>query len=147
MDNKKVKKQAEEYLKKLFTGRISRINYFTAIIVLTALAFGAGIMLISFIATFAIFLIGGETTGFASALIAILYYTILFLSGLYQISFSVRRFHDLGKDWKWVLWLFVPIANIYFSLLLLSKAGDVGPNEYGPAPEMKRNLRDAFKIG
>jgi uncharacterized membrane protein YhaH (DUF805 family) len=44
-----------------------------------------------------------------------------------SISLGVRRLHDVGKR-GW--WLIIPIVNI----VLLARAGEPGPNSFGPPP-------------
>jgi len=44
------------------------------------------------------------------------------------IALSVRRMHDVGKDWWYI---FIPIYN----LILYCTEGTRGPNEYGPDPK------------
>jgi len=51
-----------------------------------------------------------------------------------QSALSVKRAHDLGRSWKFVLLLFVPGVNLWplFELWLLR--GTLGDNPYGPDP-------------
>ena len=44
-----------------------------------------------------------------------------------SIAVGVRRLHDVGKR-GW--WLIIPIVNI----VLLARAGEPGPNSFGPPP-------------
>lgn len=58
-----------------------------------------------------------------------------------NISLTLRRLHDIGKDWKAFLWwllLFVPIANLVIPILwIIWMATDSEPNEnkWGPCPK------------
>lgn len=59
------------------------------------------------------------------------------ISLLAQISLIVRRLHDLGRPWPWILVGFIPLVSIIFSLYLLFKRGQEGSNEWGdPDPSL-----------
>jgi len=54
-------------------------------------------------------------------------------STLLSIAPAVRRLHDTGRSGAWVMMAFGgPLALVL--LVMLSEAGDEGPNEYGAAP-------------
>lgn len=64
------------------------------------------------------------------------------LSGLYGLvvlvpglAVSVRRLHDTGREWYWILVCFIPIvgwlALIYFMFL----DSEPGTNKFGPNPK------------
>jgi uncharacterized membrane protein YhaH (DUF805 family) len=59
-----------------------------------------------------------------------LVFQVLFLV-LYLIL-AIRRFHDIDASGWWSVALVVPIANLVAALILLFKAGDPGPNRFGP---------------
>lgn len=48
-----------------------------------------------------------------------------------EIAVTVRRLHDLDRPGSHWFLMIVPIYNIYLNLVLLLKAGTVGPNNYG----------------
>ena len=51
------------------------------------------------------------------------------------LSFSVRRWHDLGKSGWWVFISLIPILGGLYALVMQGfVAGEPGPNQYGPAP-------------
>ena len=50
------------------------------------------------------------------------------------IAITVKRLHDMGRPGLHVLFMLIPIFNIYFGLKLLFAPGDRGDNEYGPDP-------------
>ncbi|MBO2011023.1 DUF805 domain-containing protein [Hymenobacter negativus] len=58
------------------------------------------------------------------ALVGIFYFAMI----VPFIALSVRRMHDVGKDWWYI---FIPIYN----LILYCTEGTRGPNEYGPDPK------------
>ena len=51
-----------------------------------------------------------------------------------NVSLVLRRLHDLDKGAIGVVWMFIPIANLIFSLYILFKKGTPGDNRYGPDP-------------
>ena len=55
----------------------------------------------------------------------------LLLPGL---AISVRRLHDLGKDWKYVLIALIPFGAFYLIYLFVQE-GEPGDNAYGPNPK------------
>ncbi|MBR4748015.1 MAG: DUF805 domain-containing protein [Abditibacteriota bacterium] len=57
---------------------------------------------------------------------------LLLLPGL---GVLVRRLHDIGKSAWWILIPILPIIGSIWLLILECKAGDKGPNNYGPDPK------------
>ena len=55
----------------------------------------------------------------------------LLLPGL---AISVRRLHDLGKDWKYLLIALIPFGAFYLIYLFVQE-GEPGDNAYGPNPK------------
>lgn len=66
------------------------------------------------------------------ALVAFLGFIVL---SIRVLSLSVRRWHDLDKSGWMVLISLVPIVGLYAVFMLGFKSGDLGPNQYGAAPE------------
>ena len=50
------------------------------------------------------------------------------------LAASVRRLHDIGKDWKWILVSLIPIGGIIWLVVLLCQPSDEGDNLFGPNP-------------
>lgn len=48
------------------------------------------------------------------------------------ISICVRRLHDIGKPWPWILMGFIPIAGTIILIVYFVKDSD-GDNQWGPA--------------
>ena len=49
-----------------------------------------------------------------------------------NLGVSVRRLHDIGKSWKWILLIFIPVLGwIYLIYLYIQPSG--GPNEFDAA--------------
>jgi len=111
---------------KLFTlkGRITRKQY-----VMTSLLVSLVGFVIAFGIGFASGMAGsGEDAGNGvAALISV-------AIAIVQSFLIVRRLHDIGKP-GWHYWLFfVPLYNIYLSLVILFTPGTRGTNEYGADP-------------
>lgn len=49
-----------------------------------------------------------------------------------SIAVAVRRLHDVGKSGWWFLINFIPLLGAIYFLFLMSQAGEVGGNKYGP---------------
>ena len=52
-----------------------------------------------------------------------------------EISVSIRRLHDIGKDWKSLLFALIPVFGIIYLYILLARDSDPNPNAYGPSPK------------
>jgi len=47
-----------------------------------------------------------------------------------NLAIGVRRLHDIGKSWKWILLVLIPVVGwLYLVYLYIQPSG--GPNEYG----------------
>lgn len=64
----------------------------------------------------------------------IIYVTIL----LVDISFDVRRLHDIDFSGWWVLLNFIPFVYFGFFFILAIKKGTQGPNSFGEDPLQKK---------
>lgn len=58
------------------------------------------------------------------------------LPGLFSVSLSVRRLHDIGLGGWWWLIIGIPIVNFFFLLFLAVKPGQNKENKYGPVPAL-----------
>jgi uncharacterized membrane protein YhaH (DUF805 family) len=102
-------------------GRFNRQKYLVTgliiSVVIYAIAFGVG---------FAIGMAGMDTQIATAA-----GYVITFVGIIIWSFLVVKRLHDLGKP-GWHYWLmYLPVYNIYLSIVLLFKKGITGPNQYG----------------
>lgn len=130
----------DSYISRLFGGRITRVNYlfgalgFQLVVILgTGLGSGALAALISFT--------GANLDGLES-IILLAVFPIWIAMIFYGASFTVRRFHDLDKSAYYLLWLLVPLVNLYFYIILFFMAGKEQANNYGVAPVRKLNIRN-----
>jgi uncharacterized membrane protein YhaH (DUF805 family) len=51
-----------------------------------------------------------------------------------NLAIGVRRLHDIGKSWKWILLILIPVLGWIYLIYLYIQPGE-GPNEYGAAPD------------
>lgn len=54
------------------------------------------------------------------------------VSAIPLILFGIRRLHDFDASGWWSVLFLVPLANFFLGLALLFRAGDEGPNRFGP---------------
>lgn len=51
------------------------------------------------------------------------------------LAIAVRRLHDIGKDWKYLLIALIPIVGALYLLYLFVQDSQPGDNAYGPNPK------------
>lgn len=66
------------------------------------------------------------------ALVSIVWPLAVFLPGL---AVCIRRFHDTGKNWKFLFWSLIPIYGPIRVIIELAKDSDPNSNAYGPCPK------------
>lgn len=99
-----------------FTGRSRRADYWWFALLSFVIFFVARAMDIA-----------GDTAFFE-----VFAYLPLVLPGL---AVLVRRLHDTGRSGAWVFFGLVPIIGGITLLVFAARAGDSGPNRYGPVPQ------------
>ena len=52
-----------------------------------------------------------------------------------SLAVAVRRLHDIGKEWYWIFIGFIPLAGPIWLLILYTKEGIRGDNEFGQDPK------------
>ncbi len=113
-------------MSKLFStkGRLDRQHYFftTLIVVLASWA-------LAFVLGFALGM-AGMSPETASAI----GFVVGVGAAVIQAFLVVRRLHDLDKSGAQYFLLWIPLYNLYFSVVLLSVKGSTGPNQYGEDP-------------
>ena len=50
-----------------------------------------------------------------------------------NICIQIRRMHDIGKGWAWILITFIPVVGWIWFIVLTVKPSDAS-NKFGPAP-------------
>lgn len=129
----------KSYFQKLYGGRLNRMSYFLA-----PLIFEVFVFLVAFAIGFAYGMATGDRQ--ASALSGAVS-TVAFIFGLlYGWSFAVRRAHDIGKKWTYLLWLFIPLVNIVIGFILLFRKGDQQDNQYGPVTKPGVHIGELFGL-
>ncbi len=61
----------------------------------------------------------------------VLYGLAVLIPGL---AIAVRRLHDIGKKWTWLLIAFIPFVGAIWLIVLYCQASEPQENEYGPVP-------------
>lgn len=101
-----------------YVGRLNRKIYIIRILIL--------LMIIHFAS-----LMNTAQTDFISNIIGII---IIIASIIAIFMLGIRRLHDLGKEWYWILAMLIPIVNLGFLIYLAIIVGEDTENEYGPNP-------------
>ncbi|MBP5273494.1 MAG: DUF805 domain-containing protein [Abditibacteriota bacterium] len=52
-----------------------------------------------------------------------------------SLGLTVRRLHDIGRDWYWIFIALIPIAGPIWLLVLECREGDRFDNAFGPDPK------------
>jgi uncharacterized membrane protein YhaH (DUF805 family) len=104
-----------------FKGRASRKEFwlfalFNTLFVVLAIVLDSGIF-------------GYDNEGFGP--LVSIYFLATLIPGL---SVSVRRFHDIGLNAWSLLFVFIPLVNLWIIGLLMFKSSDKGSNKYGDNP-------------
>lgn len=101
-----------------YVGRLNRKIYIIRILIL--------LMIIHFAS-----LMNTAQTDFISNIIGMI---IIIASIIAIFMLGIRRLHDLGKEWYWILAMLIPIVNLGFLIYLAIIVGEDTENEYGPNP-------------
>ena len=102
------------YLFTSFEGRIERSDWWKGFV---------GLLVLQFIS----WLLFGD-----DGLLAFVASVLLLLAGL---ALHLKRLHDRGKSWPWLLLLLIPVVGLIWAIIDLGLLeGDAGPNRYGPPP-------------
>ena len=108
----------------IYNGRLSRIPYFagTLLVVVIDLVLLAGV-------NFYAARVGADAAVWLTRVVV-----LGAAFGAHGIL-TVRRLHDFDRDGRDYWWLWVPVYNVYYLLMLLLRAGTDGPNRFdGPPP-------------
>jgi uncharacterized membrane protein YhaH (DUF805 family) len=107
----------------VYPGRMSRLRYLTGILVILACEW--------------ILWMGVRYLAHIGDMFAARYSAVVIVAAAISVFgiLTVRRLHDIDRDGRAFWWMFVPVYNIYFLLMLLLKPGTEGPNRFDrPAP-------------
>jgi len=117
---------SKSYLRKLFTGRLNRKNFFLSWLIIDLLFFVPAVLLSQ-----------SQSSELLIGLVILLWFIPF---EVFIFSLIVRRAHDFNAPaWNGIILIFIPFGFLY----LLFKKGNVETNKYGNPPEHKFNF---FKI-
>ena len=116
-----------------FEGRARRKEYWTFILCVWLLSVAIAIV------GWLIGIISSTLGGIVSMLSGLVSLALL----IPTLAVGVRRLHDTGKPTWYIVFLFIPLINLYYLYLMLVE-GDHGSNEYGPDPKAEANGVNAF---
>ena len=119
-------------------GRLSRLSY-----LVTQVIIGVVPIALPFFALLAFL----GVSGFLILLFGALVIGVLVI--VFSTIASIKRFHDLGRPWWWVVGTIIPVYNFYLIIELFFKRGTEGANRYGADPlPAKEDHHDIFdKLG
>ncbi len=129
-----------EILRKQFSGRLGRKNWFLGVLVtqiVFVVAIGVVFMLLSFLTNLTMAGIGETVIRWLGGLTMLLFGIV---GTVFILSLNIRRLHDLGKSAWWLLFFFVPFLNLVFLIYLLVWKGQEGANQYGDKPSEKEGI-------
>ncbi len=112
----------------LFSGRISRLNFFVNWLVYTTIF----LILVSS----DLFLIGANKS--SQSFVYILLAVIYIIGIIYTSSLYIRRLHDINQSGWLTFLIIVPLVNFGLLLFLIFKKGSPEMNRYGPVPLKNR---------
>ena len=102
------------YLFTSFEGRIGRGDWWKGFV---------GLLVLQFLS----WLLFGD-----DGLVAFVVSVLLLFAG---IALHVKRLHDRGKSWPWLLLLLIPVIGLIWAIVDLGiLEGEAGANQYGPPP-------------
>lgn len=138
-DNRSIITKYFYFIKKTFSGRVGRGDYFAGDIILTFLLF----LVILGCMTISSFLLDHTldknvdlVLGICLAGSSVLILNVVVI----WLGLNVRRLHDIGYSGFTLLLAFIPLVNIIIGLMALFKAGYDKANDYGDIPDEDKNL-------
>lgn len=87
-------------------------------------------VLFNFIVSFVLGFLG-QFIGIFSVLSSIYSLAVL----LPSLAVCVRRLHDLGKQWTWLLLALIPLVGAIILIVFYCQDSQPGENQYGPNPK------------
>ena len=105
-----------------FNGRTRRSDYWRVVII-NSLVMGA--------VSSALTAIFGSESAVGSAISSILSLAVSVL----ELGLVVRRLHDTGKEWTYILFSLIPFVGWIIVFIALVKDSDPGDNKFGPNPK------------
>ena len=104
-----------------FNGRENRRNYWMYVLCVFLISIALGILV-------SIFQNIGVLSGLFTLVSSVFSLAIL-VPGL---AISVRRLHDIGKDWPWIFIVLIPIVGSIWFIILMATDSQAFDNQFGP---------------
>jgi len=104
-----------------FTGRETRRNYWMYVLAVFLINFALYILMSIF-----------KNVGFLYVLFSIINYAFSLAILIPGIAISVRRLHDIGKDWQWIFIILIPFAGAIWFIVLMAQEAQKEDNQFGP---------------
>lgn len=73
--------------------------------------------------------------GFLAVILNIVLWLFSLAILLPGLGLSVRRLHDIGKDWQYLLLAFIPLVGEIILIYFFIQEGTPGENQFGPNPK------------
>ena len=105
-----------------FNGRTRRSDYWRVVII--------NAVVVSLVQT-ALTAIAGRDNAVISSINAMLNIALFVL----ELGINIRRLHDTGKEWTYILLDLIPIVGWIIVFIALVKDSDPGDNKFGPNPK------------
>ena len=105
-----------------FNGRTRRSDYWRVVIINSLVV---GVISGIFSAIF-----GAESTAYS-----IISYIISLAVFVLELALAVRRLHDTGKEWTYILLSLIPFVGWIIMLIQFCKDSEPGDNQFGPNPK------------
>ena len=116
---------------KLFSGRASRKDYWSFVLVI--------ILLDLLVAVIEGALTGSGILpdGGGAPILGTIFRWVVFVPAL---NITVKRLHDIGRSGWWVLVTFVPVVGSLALLFFMLQKSQPGTNQYGPGPGQEQPI-------
>ena len=103
-------------------------------------------MIVGGFITFGLSMMSEDVGAILGGGLMIIVYLGMLGSMLPLLALNVRRLHDQGKEWTYILMGLIPFAGGIISLIHMVTEGTRGPNQYGPDPKNPVSL-DEHEFG
>ena len=118
-----------------FDGRIPRKTFWLGHLVLFVAYTVLSILIFSLIGSFSSENLQNPSGHEVNTILLVVLWGPLILALVYgSFALTAKRWHDHGKSGWFVLWGFVPVANVWALVMNGFLRGTEGPNRFGPDP-------------
>lgn len=127
------------YRKRLYSGRMNRVNYLMANIIVS-------LLFVVFIALFSFVIVHVPFVLKSTYIVIFAIFSVSCIVAVYMSSFQVRRGHELGYSGRVATIIFVPVIGILGVIWFFIAQGQQNNNKYGNPPTNKINIREIFGL-